>query len=148
LLPRSARIWRGAKTAFEEKLPNVVFLRTYIDHLTDYFDPDEVEDIWILFPDPYREKSKARKRLTSLLFLDRYRQIIKRSGLIHLKTDDLQLYEFTIDTLKEQKAEIHFRTDDLYASTLPDEILSVKTFYEQMHLQESKTIKYIKFTVN
>lgn len=145
---KGARIWRGAKTAFEEKLPNVVFLRTYIDHLTDYFDPDEVEDIWILFPDPYREKSKARKRLTSLLFLDRYRQIIKRSGLIHLKTDDLQLYEFTIDTLKEQKAEIHFRTDDLYASTLPDEILSVKTFYEQMHLQESKTIKYIKFTVN
>lgn len=145
---KGARIWRGAKTAIEEKLSNVAFLRTYIDHLMDYFVSHEIEEIWILFPDPYREKSKARKRLTSPLFLDRYRKIIKPKGLIHLKTDDLQLYEFTVETLKEQRAEILFRTDDLYASALSDEILGVKTFYEQRHLQEGKTIKYIKFTVN
>ena len=145
---KGARIWRGAKIAIEEKLSNVAFLRTYIDHLMDYFNPREVEEIWILFPDPYHQKSKARKRLTSSLFLDRYRQIIKPKGLIHLKTDDLQLYQFSIETLNEHNAIAHFKTDDLYTSTLPDEILIEKTFYEQKHLLNSKTIKYIKFTVN
>ena len=144
---KGPRIWRGAKTALEEKITNAAFLRTYIDHITEYFEPGEVEEIWILFPDPYQEKSKSRKRLTSPIFLGRYRQILRPGGLIHLKTDNPQLFEFTLETVEQFKGVIHFQTPDLYASVLPDETLSVKTFYEAAHLSEGKTIRYIKFTL-
>ena len=145
---KGPRIWRGAKTALNDQLNNVAFLRTYIDHITDYFTAGEVSEIWILFPDPYREKSKARKRLTSPLVLERYKQIIKPGGRIHLKTDDLQLYQFTLESLTEAKAQIWFNTADLYAAPLPDEVLQEKTFYEQMHLRAGKKIKFITFTLN
>jgi len=142
---KGARIWRGAKTAMDEQLINVAFLRTYIDHLPEYFLQDEVEEIWILFPDPYVKKSKENKRLTSSSFLKRYQQIIKTDGLVHLKTDDNQLFQFTLETLMQQGAKIIFRTSDLYSEDLPDEILNEKTFYEKMHLANKKTIKYVKF---
>lgn len=142
---KGARIWRGAKTALEEKISNVAFLRTYIDHIEDYFTEGEVEEIWITFPDPYPEKSKARKRLTSEVFLPRYKKILNPGGIIHLKTDDLQLFQFTLEKIEECKGQILFVSDDLYASSLPDEILSEKTFYERQHLAEGKTIKYIRF---
>ena len=144
---KGARIWRGAKTALEEKISNVAFLRTYIDHLEEYFSAGEVEEIWITFPDPYREKSKARKRLTSEKFLPRYKTILKPGGIIHLKTDDLQLYQFTLEKIAEFKCNIIFSSEDLYAGELPDEILSEKTFYEQQHLEDGRTIRYIKFTL-
>jgi len=144
---KGSRIWRGAKTALEEKIANVAFLRTYIDHLEEYFSPGEVEEIWITFPDPYREKSKARKRLTSEKFLPRYKNILKQGGIIHLKTDDWQLYQFTLEKISEFKCNIIFSSEDLYSEKLPDEILSEKTFYEQQHLAEGKTIRYIKFTL-
>jgi len=105
---KGARIWRGARTALEEKIPNVAFLRTYIDHLEEYFSPGEVEEIWITFPDPYHEKSKARKRLTSEKFLPRYKTILKPGGFIHLKTDDMQLYQFTLEKISEFKGNIIF----------------------------------------
>jgi tRNA (guanine-N7-)-methyltransferase len=142
---KGARIWRGAKMALEEKISNVAFLRTYIDHIEDYFTDAEVEEIWITFPDPYPEKSKARKRLTSELFLPRYKKILKPGGIIHLKTDDLQLYQFTLEKIEEFKCHILFVSEDLYASPLPDEILAEKTFYEQQHLAKGKSIKYIRF---
>lgn len=142
---KGARIWTGAKMALEEKISNAAFLRTYIDHIEDYFEEGEVEEIWITFPDPYPEKSKARKRLTSELFLPRYKKILKPGGIIHLKTDDLQLYQFTLEKIEEFRYRILFVSDDLYASPLPDEILSEKTFYEQQHLAKGKTIKYIRF---
>lgn len=145
---KGARLWRGAKTALEERLPNAAFLRTYVDHITDYFEESEVEEIWILFPDPYREKSKARKRLTSKPFLERYRQIIRKGGLIHLKTDDDLLYVFTLETLAASDAHILFHTADIYGSPLPDELLAVKTFYEERHLCMGKKIKYILFTLD
>lgn len=142
---KGARIWTGAKMALEEKISNAAFLRTYIDHIEDYFEEGEVEEIWITFPDPYPEKSKARKRLTSELFLPRYKKILKPGGIIHLKTDDLQLYQFTLEKMEEFKCRILFASDNLYASPLPDEILFEKTFYEQQHLAKGKTIKYIRF---
>jgi len=144
---KGSRIWRGAKTSLEEKIPNVAFLRTYIDHLEEYFSPGEVEEIWITFPDPYREKSNARKRLTSEKFLPRYKNILKQGGIIHLKTDDLQLYQFTLEKISEFKGNTIFSSEDLYAGKLPDEILLEKTFYEQQHLAEGRTIRYIKFTL-
>lgn len=145
---KGARIWRGAKTALEENIHSVAFLRTYIDHITDYFEQGEVSEIWITFPDPYHENSKARKRLTSGVFLNRYRQILQPGGILHLKTDDQLLYEFSLGSLRKHDCSILFHTEDLYASGLPDEILSVKTFYEKQHLANGKTIKYIRFSFN
>jgi len=144
---KGARIWRGAKTALEEKITNVVFIRTFIDHIEEYFSEEEVEEIWITFPDPYLKKSKARKRLTSKLFLERYKTILRSTGIIHLKTDDLQLYQFSLETIYEFKGSILFSSADLYSQALPDEILNTKTYYEQQHLAEGKAIKYIKFTL-
>ena len=144
---KGARIWRGAKTALEEKITNVVFIRTFIDHIEEYFSEEEVEEIWITFPDPYLKKSKARKRLTSKLFLERYKTILRSTGIIHLKTDDLQLYQFSLETIYKFKGSILFSSADLYSQALPDEILNTKTYYEQQHLAEGKAIKYIKFTL-
>jgi tRNA (guanine-N7-)-methyltransferase len=145
---KGARLWRGAKTALDLALPNVAFLRTYIDHLPDYFSRGEVEEIWILFPDPYREKSKARKRLTSSFFLQQYRQVLSPGATLHLKTDDEGLFHFTLETLEQWKAKILFQSDDLYSSSLPQQVLAVQTFYEKQHLEKKKTIKYLAFQLN
>lgn len=144
---KGARIWRGAITAIEEKIGNVAFLRTYIDHLTEYFEPGEVAEIWITFPDPYLENSKARKRLTSGIFLQRYQQILQPGGIIHLKTDDPMLYQFSLDTIGKDH-HIIMHTEDLYAQPMTDDILSVKTFYEKKHLAQGRTIKYIRFSLH
>lgn len=145
---KGARIWRGAKTALQEQMKSVAFLRTYIDHITDYFASGEVAEIWITFPDPYHENSKMRKRLTSAVFLNRYRQILQPGGLLHLKTDDQMLYEFSLESLENSHCTILQHTPDLYAADLPDDILSVKTFYEKQHLAAGKKIKYIQFAFN
>jgi tRNA (guanine-N7-)-methyltransferase len=142
---KGARLWRGAKSALERNMKNVVFLRTYIDHVTSYFDKEEVAEIWITFPDPYHENSKARKRLTSEIFMLRYKDILKHGGLIHLKTDDLLLYEYTVDVVKNIGAQLIFQTRDLYLEIGVNEILKVKTYYEKQHLINAKTIKYLQF---
>jgi tRNA (guanine-N7-)-methyltransferase len=144
---KGARLWKGAKKGLEEQLNNAVFLRTYIDHITDYFEENEVAEIWITFPDPYLEKSKVRKRLTSEVFLKRYRQILRSGGFINLKTDDLTFYLFTLDTISQLNYNLDFFTENLYNSNMPDEILFVKTFYELQHLANGRTIKYIRFSL-
>ena len=142
---KGARIFKGAKIAAEEKLTNALFLRTQIDHITKFFSKDEVKEIWILFPDPFPSKPKWKKRLTSTRFLDRYRQLLIRGGKIHLKTDDDDLFEFTLQTIAKLKLNILHSTNNLYASTLQEEVLNEKTFYENIHLAKGKTIKYVCF---
>lgn len=142
------RLWKGAKQALEESLPNVHFMRIYIDHLAEYFDAGEVDEIWITFPDPYLRESKASKRLTSPKFLDIYRKVAKPDTLIHLKTDSDELYDFTLETIQDEKIEMIDRVDDVYAERPDDSILSIKTFYEQMHLKEGKSIHYVSFRLN
>src|SRR5574341_2560269 len=97
---KGARLWRGAKTALEQNLTNVAFLRIPIEKITEYFAQNDVEEIWITFPDPFPRKGKAKKRLTSPRFLNLYRQILRPWGLVHLKTDDLNLFEYTREILK------------------------------------------------
>ncbi|MCL4162187.1 UNVERIFIED_CONTAM: hypothetical protein GTU68_051039, partial [Idotea baltica] len=92
---KGARIWKGAKMALEQQLDNAAFLRTRIEQIELFFTPEEVDEIWITFPDPFLKKGKANRRLTSASFLDRYRKILKKGGLLHLKTDDPTLYNFT-----------------------------------------------------
>lgn len=147
---KGARLWRGARAAKEEGLPNVGFLRTHVDHLLRCFGAQEVDELWLTFSDP--QISKARKRLTSPLFLDRYKQILKPGGLIHLKTDSPVLYEYTLEMIAEHKLRVHEQSADVYADLVhrsaPEEqaILNIRTYYEQMWLAEGRTIHYVRFS--
>ena len=143
---KGPRIWRGAKSALENDLGNVRFLRIFIDHLHDYFGKDEVDEIWITFPDPYLvKKSKWKKRLTSSKFLNIYRKLLKPGGIIHLKTDSVELYDFTLETIQKEGCSIVRKIDDLYSQAPDDKLLSVKTHYETIHLKDGKTIRYVAF---
>lgn len=143
---KGARIWKGAGIALEEELDNVAFLRTRIEQIGLFFEPEEISEIWITFPDPFLSKSKANRRLTAPRFLKSYQEILRKDGLIHLKTDEPQLYEFTLEVLAEYpKAKVLYQDDDIYAKSLPMPELEIKTYYERMHLEQGKTIKYIRF---
>jgi tRNA (guanine-N7-)-methyltransferase len=145
---KGARIWKGAKKALDRKLNNVAFLRTRIEQIALFFDLAEIEEIWITFPDPYLKKSKKNKRLTSKRFINEYRKILRPEGIIHLKTDEPNLYNFTLETLLEDhKCNLTYHNPDIYASTLLIPELEIKTYYEKMHLEHGKTIKYIQFTI-
>lgn len=140
------RIWRGAKTAIEESIPNVAFLRIQIENLLDYFSENEIDEIWITFPDPQPQISREKKRLTSPRFLEKYKSILKKGGIVHLKTDSDLLYTYTKEKVKELGLSTHVQTNDLYASQPPDEVLSIKTYYEKKYLAQNKNINYLKFT--
>lgn len=144
---KGARLWRGAKTALEQNLTNVAFLRIPIEKITEYFAQNEVEEIWITFPDPFPRKGKAKKRLTSPRFLNLYRQILRPGGLVHLKTDDLNLFEYTREILKGEGYSPRMVIENLYNGQSPGELLSIKTTYELKHLRAGKTIKYLLFTM-
>lgn len=146
---KGARIWRGAKTAKELGLHNVGFLRTHVDHILRCFGPQEVSEIWLTFSDP--QIGKARKRLTSPLFLARYKEILKPGGLIHLKTDSPLLYEYTLEQIAEHKLPIHEQSDNVYIDLVhrvspPEQpVLNIRTYYERMWLEEGRTIHYVRF---
>jgi len=145
---KGARIWKGAGIAIEEGLQNVAFLRTRIEMITHFFAAEEISEIWITFPDPFLRNSKANRRLTSAHFLNLYRKILHPTGLVHLKTDDPTLYEFTLETLHEDaKAVILYQDDNIYNKPLPFPELELKTYYERMHLEVGRTIKYVRFTL-
>ncbi|MCC6724580.1 MAG: tRNA (guanosine(46)-N7)-methyltransferase TrmB [Saprospiraceae bacterium] len=143
---KGARIWRGAKSALELELRNVAFLRTRIEQIALFFEPGEVDEIWITFPDPFLRNSKSNRRLTSPMFLKEYRKILKPGGYVHLKTDDPTLFEFTLEVLAEEKdVQIEYQDHDIYAKPLPMPELEIKTFYEKQHLAIGRTIKYVRF---
>ena len=140
------RIWRGAKTALEDGVANVAFLRIQIENLSDYFAPGEVDEIWITFPDPQPQLSREKKRLTSPRFLDKYRVLLKPGGCVNLKTDNDGLHAYTADKIVELNLPLHARTEDLYHSEFADEVLSIKTYYEKKYLKHNKNINYLKFS--
>jgi tRNA (guanine-N7-)-methyltransferase len=140
------RIWRGAKTAIEEGINNVGFLRIQIENLIDFFGPGEVDEIWITFPDPQPQLSREKKRLTSPRFLDMYKVILKPGGAVNLKTDNDGLHAYTVDKIDELGLNKHIRTEDLYHSDFVTEVLSIKTYYERKYLAHNKNINYLKFS--
>jgi tRNA (guanine-N7-)-methyltransferase len=140
------RIWRGAKTAIEDGVPNVAFLRIQIENLIDYFEENEVSEIWITFPDPQPQLSREKKRLTSDRFLNMYRVILTPGGYINLKTDNDGFYEYTASKVQELGLNEHVNTADLYHSEFADEVLSIKTYYEKKYLLHNKNINYLKFS--
>lgn len=142
---KGARIWKGAKIAQENNLNNVAFLRTRIEQINLFFDKDEVDEVWITFPDPFLKKGKSNRRLTSMQFLNRYKDILKQGGLIHLKTDDPTLYEFSQEQFEECPfIEVLYDRDDIYAKPLDFDALKFKTYYEKQHLEKKRKIKYIR----
>lgn len=142
---KGARMWTGATDAQRRDLKNVAFLRTDIELLPSFFAPGEVDEIWITFPDP--QMKKVRKRLTSTRFLDLYRQVLKDGGIINLKTDSPFLYTYTSIMADENRLPVEVRTDNLYASAAADDILKIRTYYEQQWLDRGLTIKYIRFAL-
>jgi len=140
------RIWRGAKTALEDGINNVAFLRIQIENLLDYFSENEVSDIWITFPDPQPQVSREKKRLTSPRFLTMYKVVLKNEGAVHLKTDSDSLYHYTLQKVSEPGFNLKINTPDLYNSEFANEVLSIKTFYEKKYLVTQKNINYLKFS--
>jgi tRNA (guanine-N7-)-methyltransferase len=149
---KGSRMFVGAKEALDENLTNVAFLRTKIDFIESYFEAGEVDEIWLTFSDP--QPLKPRKRLTSEQFIARYRRILKRGGIVHLKTDSDLLFESTEEQIQEHKYDLIESTWDLYQSMPEDldptirEILHIKTHYEQLFTAKGSVIKYCSFRIN
>ena len=144
---KGARMWRGAKTANEQNLPNVAFLRTRIEFINSFFSADEIDEIWITFPDPHPGGRNSNKRLTSPWFLNSYRLFLKDKGLIHLKTDNIELYDFTKKIISINNLETTVSTNDLYSEKL-DCILSIRTHYEKIFLEAGLKINYLSFKLD
>ena len=140
---KGARMWTGVKYAASVGLKNAAFLRTNIELIDSFFAPGEVSEIWITFPDP--QMKKVRKRLTGTRFLELYRRILVDDGIIHLKTDSPFLYTYTDALVNVNGLRTDINTADLYNSDYSNEILGIKTFYEQQWLERGLSIKYIKF---
>lgn len=144
---KGSRIWKGATDSKELSLNNVGFLRTRIDHINSFFSTDDkVDEIWITFPDPQLRKSY--KRLTSSRFLNRYKEFLMPGATINLKTDNEVLYHYTKSLVEFNKLEILAASENVYESEILDEVLSIKTFYEQGWLEEGLRSHYIKFKLD
>ena len=148
---KGARLWRGAKTAYEENISNIRFLRTKVDFVDKLFEKGEVQEIWLTFSDP--QPKKSRKRLTSPLFINRYKKILPLDGIIHLKTDSDLLYQYTIDEIKENSFPLIQNINSIYDDfeSLSEELkntMSIQTFYEKKWLKTKKSIKYLSFKIN
>jgi tRNA (guanine-N7-)-methyltransferase len=141
-------MWRGLKTANEEGLSNVAFIRTRINQIGYYFDRDEVSEIWITFPDPHPREIKTRKRLTSPQFLDQYRKFLKEEGVIHLKTDNIIFFEYTLDVIREEQLELLFASYDIYNGSIDNELTQIQTYYEKKWLEHGTRIKYLTFKLH
>lgn len=145
---KGARLWRGAKTATQENIHNVAFVRTRIEHIAAFFAPNEVDEIWITFPDPQPRKAKACKRLTSSRFLNQYAKFLKPNGLVHLKTDSQVLHNYTRNLVEYNHLHLNACTTDLYTTHANNPILHIKTFYEQQFLEQGMPITYLNFNLN
>ncbi|TKG94482.1 tRNA (guanosine(46)-N7)-methyltransferase TrmB [Puteibacter caeruleilacunae] len=143
---KGSRMWKGARQVKEEGIKNVAFLRTNIEVINRFFAKNEVEQIWLTFPDPQMKKTK--KRLTSTKFMELYREILPDNGIVHLKTDSNFQFNYTVEMVKENNFEVQQCTDNLYESDIVDDVLSIKTFYEKQWIERGIDIKYISFKLH
>lgn len=141
------RLWRGANIAKEKKLKNIIFLRIQIEDLLKYFKKNSVNEIWIIFPDPFLKDKYIKKRLTSPKFLKIYSKIIPNKGSIHLKTDDKQLFNYSLKSIKDHDGKIIQKYKDIYVNIIKDSRLYIQTYYEKKHLEKKKKIYYLEFKI-
>jgi tRNA (guanine-N7-)-methyltransferase len=142
------RIWKGASIANKDGLTNVAFVRSQIELTSNYFSKDEVDEIWITFPDPQLRWSKSKKRLTHPKFLRLYQQFLKNDGIVHLKTDSPLLYNFTLKVIELYGLHLIYKTDHLYAEQNIDPRCLIKTYYEGLDIAQSNKIHYIQFNID
>ncbi len=140
------RLWVGADKALALNQTNVRFLRAYIDHLDQFFSTNEIDEIWIIFPDP--QLKKDRKKLTSPKFLELYKPLLKTGATINLKTDSPELYSYTLDIIQELGLKLHRNIQNVYAECPDDPELSIQTYYENLHLKKGRTIRFISFSIH
>ncbi|GEQ84564.1 tRNA (guanine-N(7)-)-methyltransferase [Patiriisocius marinistellae] len=144
---KGARFWRGAKTALEENMTNVGFLRTQIELIDNLFAENEVDEIWITFPDPQIKFKRTKHRLTNEDFLKKYKKILKKDGVVHLKTDSEFMHGYTLGLLHGLKEKIEFAHHDVYGigDEAPAQVTGIQTYYESQYLEVGKKITYIRF---
>lgn len=143
---KGARFWRGAKTSLEQKLDNVIFIRTQIELIDFIFDDQEVSEIWLTFPDPQIKYQRRKHRLTNPAFLKLYKKIINNEGLIHLKTDSEFLHGYTLGILEGLDIKPLFSNHDIYKNNnAPSDVINIKTHYEKLFLETKKSISYLCF---
>lgn len=146
---KGARFWRGAKTALEENLDNVAFLRTQIELVDQLFAKNEIAEIWITFPDPQIKYKRTKHRMTNQSFLNKYKTILKPEGFVNLKTDSEFMHGYTLGLLQGLDLEIVYANHDVYKNEgSPEDVLKIQTFYENQYLENGKPITYIKFRVH
>ncbi|CAZ95349.1 tRNA (guanosine(46)-N7)-methyltransferase TrmB [Zobellia galactanivorans] len=146
---KGARLWRGAKTALEDDLKNVAFLRTQIELVDELFAKDEVSEIWITFPDPQIKYKRTKHRMTNESFLAKYRKILLPDGLMHLKTDSEFMHGYTLGLLHGLGLTVNYANHDVYKNEgSPKEVLELQTFYEKQYLEKGKPITYIQFKIH
>jgi tRNA (guanine-N7-)-methyltransferase len=145
---KGSRFWRGAKTAVEDNMNNVAFLRTQIELIESAFDTNEVSEIWITFPDPQIKYKRTKHRLTNAEFLARYKNILKEDGIMNLKTDSEFMHGYTLGLLHGAGHEVLYANHHIYKNEgAPEEVTSIQTFYESQYLEQNKPITYIKFRI-
>ncbi len=145
---KGARFWRGAKTAVETGMNNVAFVRTQIELINHIFAENEVSEIWITFPDPQIKYKRTKHRMTNAEFLERYKKILKPSGLMHLKTDSEFMHGYTLGLLHGLGLEVIYANHNIYKNEgAPAEVTGIQTFYESQYLEVNKPITYIKFRI-
>lgn len=143
---KGTRIWKGSTYAIADNLPNVAFLRTQIDHLENFFEKNEMDEIWITFPDPHPKSAGDRKRLSGPKFLDIYKKMLKKGGTVHLKTDNIMLFDWTLEMLdKRNDISNLVYTKDLYESDMLADHHGLQTRYEQMFAEQGFKINYLRF---
>ena len=146
---KGARFWRGAKTAVENKMPNVAFIRAQIELIEQLFESNEVDEIWITFPDPQIKYKRTKHRMTNATFLKRYKNILNDTGIVHLKTDSEFMHGYTLGLLHGQGHEVQYANHDVYRQEgSPEEVTAIQTFYENQYLEKQKAITYIRFKIN
>ena len=144
---KGARFWRGAKTSLEEKLSNVYFLRTQIELLNYVFKENEIDEIWLTFPDPQIKFQRRKHRLTNPKFLLIYKNILKSNGIIHLKTDSEFLHGYTLGLLESMSIKPIHSNHDVYKNlNVPKDVINIQTHYENIYLKENKKITYLSFS--
>ena len=146
---KGARFWRGAKTAIEEQIPNASFIRTQIELVEYIFEENEVDEIWITFPDPQIKYKRTKHRMTNLQFLERYKKVLKKEGIMHLKTDSEFMHGYTLGLLHGANHEVLYANHNVYKlEGSPEEVTEIQTFYENQYLEHNKAITYIRFKIN
>lgn len=145
---KGARFWRGAKTSQESGMRNVGFVRTQIELINDIFAENEIDEIWITFPDPQIKYKRTKHRMTNSSFLQMYKKILKPNGVVNLKTDSEFMHGYTLGLLHGEGHEVLYANHNVYKNEgAPKDVLEIQTFYEQQYLELNKAITYIRFKI-